>query len=88
MRVWRLDPPACDCRNICKNPDHDRPEWVEEPMTLVDMILEYGRRERVSGAEIGRYGTATPENQRAALDLLEEIRVTLSRIQLKIGDVG
>ena len=29
MKTWRLDPPACDCRNICKNPQHDRPEWVE-----------------------------------------------------------
>ena len=30
MKVWRLDPPACDCRNLCKNPNHDRPKWVEE----------------------------------------------------------
>jgi len=28
MKVWRLDPPACDCRNLCKNPNHDRPKWV------------------------------------------------------------
>ena len=45
MRVWRLDPPACDCRNICKNPDHDRPEWVEEPMTLVERIIQYAQQE-------------------------------------------
>jgi len=27
MKVWRLDPPECECRNLCKNPEHDRPEF-------------------------------------------------------------
>ena len=26
-KTWRLDPPACDCDKLCKNPEHDRPEW-------------------------------------------------------------
>ena len=26
-RTWRLDPPNCDCDKLCKNPEHDRPEW-------------------------------------------------------------
>ena len=26
-KIWRLDPPACDCDKLCKNPEHDRPEW-------------------------------------------------------------
>ena len=25
--TWRLDPPNCDCDKLCKNPEHDRPEW-------------------------------------------------------------
>ena len=26
-RTWRLDPPDCDCDKLCKNPEHDKPEW-------------------------------------------------------------
>ena len=51
MRVWRLDPPACDCRNICKNPNHNRPEWVEEPMTLVERIIQYAQQEVSEGKQ-------------------------------------
>jgi len=51
MRTWRLDPPACDCRNICKNPNHNRPEWVEEPMTLVERIIQYAQQEVSEGKQ-------------------------------------
>ena len=55
MKVWRLDPPACECRNICKNPAHDRPEfqrvdnagkleiWVDDSRgSDLNLAVEYG----------------------------------------------
>jgi len=55
MKVWRLDPPACECRNLCKNPAHDRPEfqrvdnagkleiWVDDSRgSDLNLAVEYG----------------------------------------------
>ena len=27
MKIWRLDPPDCDCDKLRKKPEHDKPEW-------------------------------------------------------------